>query len=123
MERIQVQILMHKNNAYLIQIMDGNVPRRVIVPALDLEDVNSEAEIGYITEEVLEMGIPHGIPWELHLSDLHVTSEEIANSLRKAGIWTYEDAQSDPQGRITALRDLTTPVLREINSLLKNYRS
>ncbi|KKN01937.1 hypothetical protein LCGC14_1122720 [marine sediment metagenome] len=121
MEKILVRVIMHKNNAYLVQyVTDENIINRVIVPMSDLEMKDNKQ--GYVTEEALEMGIPHGIPWEIHLNDLNISSEEFAIALHKAGIWTYEDAINDPQGRTNALRSTLTPVLREVKTILKKYR-
>lgn len=121
MEKILVSIIMHKNDAYLVQhVTDKNIINRVIVPVSDLEMKNSKQ--GYITEEALEMGIPHGLPWEMYLNDLHVSSEEFAIALHKAGIWTYEDARDNPQSVLNALRTTLTPVLREVKTILKESR-
>ena len=55
-----------------------------------------------VPEDELRFGIPYGIPWEL--VQLSASSIELANLLRKNGVWTYDDALLNPNKIISVLQ-------------------
>lgn len=93
---MKVSVIRQKGQAVLVQWEDAGVLHRAQIPphALDGDEVNP-------TE--LLMGIPYGLPWAEIMGDLIISGEEIEYELRRHGIWTLEDLQSDPTSAAGAL--------------------
>jgi hypothetical protein len=94
---IAVKVIQKKGQAALVEWLDGDGTHRVTIPAKAIESGNRVAmsELGY--------GIPYGEPWE-ELVMLAVTPAVIAEQLRRAGIWTYEDLLSRPNQALGAIQ-------------------
>jgi len=78
--------------------MDG-LSRRAFVPVETVEN-------GQCSTVILKAGIPYGVPWVQFLGPSPITSEAITNALHRAGIWTYEDLQSNDRRIIKIATDL-----------------
>lgn len=88
-----VRILERQNKAALIEWEDTLGLHRAILPA---DEITAS---GDVTIEMLEWGIPFGVPWET-LASVTVTPHILARLLRAKGIWTEEDLQRNlPQVR------------------------
>lgn len=75
---------------------NGSLSRR-IVPARLVTG-------GEIAAEAWEAGAVYGIEWESYITPLSVTPEEIADGLRRAGIWTKDDLLKNPRAALGALQ-------------------
>lgn len=96
-----VQIIERKQGAALIQWDDEEGLHRGIIP----EEVLGEDGVT-VRDELLSLSIPYGVDWEVHLEGTVglVTPAIIARNLRNAGIWTAEDALSNPKSLIGAVQ-------------------
>lgn len=94
--RRPVRVVRLQGRAALVEYAEGDMPARVTIPA---EEV---AEGGMVAAEVLEKGVPHGLPWE-DAPVGKVTAKDIARALRNAGIWTAEDLRTRQREAVAAL--------------------
>ena len=82
-----VKVLKRDGQAALVEWLDGDMPRRVFLPA---EVVPAS---GLVDDEELGRGIPYGVEWADEIT-LAATANDLQRNLRGAGIWTAEDAAS-----------------------------
>lgn len=86
--RVQVKVIKTKGESALIEW--GDPTGRAFVPVSEIED-------GYVKGDILAECPPYGIEWEEYLirsSLSESTIETVAQALRTAGIWTFEDLQA-----------------------------
>ncbi|MFA5322355.1 MAG: hypothetical protein WC373_06735 [Smithella sp.] len=118
-KKLPVRVVSLKSNTALVEYSKKGYLNRRYIPdnSLELSD-----EIYLVDEDVLEMGIQYGIEWE---SELHfsVSVEDMANSLRKAGLWTPEDVEKNPQIILTALMQAYSIDLAKIFEIARKYKS
>lgn len=69
---------------------------RRIVPAAELAD-------GAVPLETWEMGVPYGVPWESILT-LSATAQQLADELRRNGIWTFADLERNQAAAFGAIQ-------------------
>lgn len=82
--RLPVRLVAHKDGSALVEWIDADgMYRRAYVPMDKLDK-------GTVASKVLAKGIPHGLPWEKWI-EITVTPEQIANELRRQGVWGWED--------------------------------
>lgn len=103
-------VVRRKGLAVLVQWLDddGKLRRGKLPP-----DVVRDGEVD---EDQLAMALPYGEPWE-ELIELSTTAEDVADELRRRGVWTLEDLAADPGAAQAAFmqaysRDLTKLRLR-----------
>lgn len=53
------------------------------------------------TAEILDQGIPYGVPWERLVDP--ISAEQLADALRRAGIWTLADLRAHSQQALHAI--------------------
>lgn len=80
---VSVRCIRHKGDAALVEWIDRGQYRRGFIPLSSIKD-------GTVKETTLKRAVPYGIPWEKCIK-ITATPEEIANELRRAGMWTLED--------------------------------
>jgi hypothetical protein len=83
-DAVMVAIIKSKGDAALVQWMEGGALRRGYVPLSLVQDNQVEAE-------ELRDAAPYGVAWERFLRPAAV---EIAEDLRREGIWTVRDLVS-----------------------------
>lgn len=108
----QVKVIETNKGTALIQWVDeeGN-RRRSFVPAELVEGEECQSP---------EQGIPYGEEWENLLPT--ITPQEIANELRKHGLWTARDLLLRPQAIKAAVGSLATKKLEQALSLAREQR-
>jgi hypothetical protein len=92
--RTKVKVLQAKGAALLVEFTRDEQTDRKYIPADKLGD-------GMVADEVLDMGIPYGYPWEE--IELMFDREKLAKNLHDVGIWTAADALKYPQKLSAAL--------------------
>ena len=122
-QRILGKLLFRKKSAVLVEFrdQDGN-PFRYSFPADDIK-VESDGSTVYLSEEMVDMGIPYGVPWEHLLKDIHITADQLASNLRKNNIWTAEDAMKNPNGLKGALLSSLSVAMSSVIRISKEFMS
>ncbi len=67
-----------------IHVRRGWIPYQELGPNLE------------VREEVLERAAPYGLPFERILPEVRIAPNELADALRRNGIWTFEDVMKNP---------------------------
>jgi len=94
---IPVRELSTTGMSSLVEYLDKNGLHRVSVPANKVADK--------MDLELLEAGVPFGVPWaELPIKPF--TGKELQAALYAAGLWTAEDVMTRPQVVIGAIQGL-----------------
>lgn len=94
-KQISVRIVKATQENTIVEFMLGGLLQRATIPTVEVHNEK-------VSDDVLLAGIPYGTPWEF--LDLKTTSIQLANALRMAGIWSYENAVSKPNVVISALQ-------------------
>ena len=92
---VQIKVIKSTTDNTLVEFTLGGLIQRATIPSAEITD-------GKAPDEVLLAGIPYGASWELVA--LKANSILLANTLRTYGIWTFEDAMSNPNLVISALQ-------------------
>jgi len=111
---IKVRVIRQDGAAALVEWRADEVLRRAIVPA-------AAAQGGHCAADVLEAGIPYGLPWERLLAP-RVSPFLIAKELRQRGIWTFADLQR-PGGMDAAQQALLAAYGLDLAALVTAARS
>lgn len=85
---VTVDVIAKRGRSVVVQYTQGKRTKRMLVP-------DAVVSGGKATLSDLEAGIPFSIEWGEALK-IKVTSDEVTEALRGAGIWTVEDAYADP---------------------------
>jgi len=93
---IPVRVIYNHGKTSLVE-WEANGLHRAFIPV-------DQAQEGKVDAEVLETGMPYGLPWEKYIKPTTVTPEQLANALRVAGIWTKEDLWNNPQSVMGAIQ-------------------
>lgn len=123
---MQITLIRKDQKAALVEYLDNGSLKRVIIPA--------EAVTGNeVDEAILAAGMAYGDPWEDLLDSWRMEQPEafveselvktIANNLRNAGVWTVEDAKSNPRKVVAALQAAYRIDLSTIVSLRKESQN
>ena len=89
---LPVRVVARKDGSALVEWMDGDgYLRRAYIPEAKVKE-GPHAGLGASAApvKVLEAGIPYGLPWEKWI-EVVATPEDIANELRRQGVWCWED--------------------------------
>ena len=119
MTRKKVDVQYRKKSAALVEYTDSDIPVRVSVPSAEVE-VDALQQT-FIDEDVLESGIPYGVPFASKIGDFVITGETIENELHKAGVWTTDDFASNPQKVHGAVASAARPIMQALAILIKDY--
>lgn len=97
---MQLTVIEQNPETTLLQILsdDSQKVSRTIVPTdtISIED-------GVVTCAIDPYeGIPYGLPWE-EILQVDLTVEELANNLRRYGLWTAEDIHGNPPALMSAI--------------------
>lgn len=93
-KKIQVRVVEVRGPSAVVEFAGGL--KRAIIP---LEEIEEDS----VSAETLELGVPYGAPWE-SLVQLKATPQQLADELRRNGIWTIEDLERNPRAAIGALQ-------------------
>ena len=111
----RVQIILRKNDLYLVQWVEKGTPRRAwISPDMVVSETGQEAIVSNPGA-----GIPYGVEWQ-HLFELRATPADLEKNLRLQGIWTVADLREHPDGVRSALQ--ATYGL-DVTALMKTVRN
>ena len=119
---VDVKIIRSKGQVTLVEWDDAGKFRRMLVPReVVLENKDGR---GLIVEEILEMGIPYGVNWEVRIQKSFViTGVQVAQQLEVLGIWTKEDYECNPsivqQAVLGAARDILIDLYAIIRTIPK----
>lgn len=122
MSEISTKKLRRKGSAVLLEYQQDGETKRVIVPASEVEYAQEENGKILVSEEILDQGIPYGVPWELIIPVHKISPEDIARNLRSLGIWTYQDVLKNPEAIMNAVFSCSTDLLANIQRLAKDFR-
>lgn len=105
-----MKIIKRQGQASLIEFIDENGRlSRVVVPQGKEND-----------PDVLEEGIPYGIPWE-DIFFPQTTPQIVADELRRRGIWTIEDLQANRSAALGAIQTAYGQDLAALMIAAKDY--
>lgn len=99
---MQVRILGRKGAAVLVEWRDeANGTQRAYLPVGAVREGENGAEA-----DSPEQGIPYGEDWEGLLGETWVATgpREVAQALRRQGVWTLDDLRNKPQDVIAAFQ-------------------
>lgn len=112
---MRVTVVGKRGQAVLVEFQQGGL-RRVYVP----RDAVMDEEVD---DGALEAGIPYGVPWEEFVQVVGVTPDDLADALRRRGIWTAEDLQKRHDAALGALMALTGLTLAALRKAASQYRN
>ncbi len=81
---INIKIISRRKQSALIEFTKNDRLQRVTVPVKDIVD-------NQVSDYKLKAAIPYGVEWS-EMITLKATSQDLERNLRRAGIWTKEDA-------------------------------
>jgi hypothetical protein len=84
---MEIKVVDRDGKAVVVEWVDNGRLKRGVLPAKDVKRGK------YTTKTALRRAAPYGLPWE-ELVQLRATSEDLAEQLRKRGIWNLEDLWS-----------------------------
>lgn len=116
-ELLEVKVIRYKGQAALVEsdLTRVSVPRDEV-----LEESDGKT---YVSAEMFDMGIPHGIPFESELPEsFRITGADIARELHLAGIWTVEDFDANPRAIQSVVLSACKNILADINGIVRNYK-
>jgi len=96
---MKLQVIESNDESTLLQFIDTDgFVNRVVVPS---STITFDGEVVNCSIDPYE-GIPYGLPWE-EILDVDLTVKELANNLRRYGIWVADDLKNNPQGFRSAI--------------------
>ena len=116
----KVKIIRRKKNAVLVEFAIEGCTNRVILPHNDVTEDSKKKGFGFASDLSIERGIQYGESWEDILDGIEISSEQLAQVLRSSGIWTIEEARTNPQAVHSALMVTLRPVLASIHKYKKD---
>lgn len=117
---MEVKLLRKKKKAALVEYYNGEMPIRVSVPSSKVSVI--EGTKAEVPEQVIDEGIPYGIPWaSLIKKDFVVTGEMLEQSFHKAGIWTWSDFNSNRQGLTGVVMTAAQEIVATVSKIIKEY--
>jgi len=122
MIKIKARKIKRKGSAVLLEYSQDGVLKRSIVSSKDIEGFKEVDSNIVIPENLLDQGIPYGIPWELMVMSYTITPLIVSEKLHSLGIWTYEDAISKPQLVMEAVFSCCTDLLAQVQRIAKENR-
>jgi hypothetical protein len=96
-----VRLIREEGKAALVEWIDedGRYQRAILPSKLVTDGVGG----GWLVAQTdLDAGMPYGVPWA-ELITIEVTPQIIEHELRKAGLWTFQDLQANPNVTLGAL--------------------
>jgi hypothetical protein len=81
---IEVKIISQRGQSALVEYHEGDKLKRATIPMADIMD-------NKVSSYKLHLGISYGVEWAKYVT-LQATPEQLQENLRRAGIWTKEDA-------------------------------
>lgn len=121
--QIKSRIIFRKKSAVLLEYVDSeNRTQRISVPT-DVIKIESDDETVFLTEKIIDLGIPYGIPWEYKLKSLSISPEQIANALHSNGVWTAEDVLKHPDSVKNSLMSMLGVLLSSIVKTAREFIS
>lgn len=111
------KIINERNGMVLIEWQTANGLARALVTHSMLQDRTDRAA----TVVAPERGIPYGVAWEHVLPDLQATRGQLADELRKRGIWTVEELRARPNEVLGALTAIYGVDMAAIFNAVKDY--
>lgn len=95
-KKVKVRKIRQEEEAILVEWLDKDGYHRASVPGDAFKAKTPGLVEGTVNDDVLEVGIPHGLPWE-DLVEIDVTPAMVANELRRVGIWTESELLMNPE--------------------------
>lgn len=89
---LKVSVAERRGNSVLVERETNGKLERRLVPALELLLGKDHLDTK-VAEDVWDAGVSYGVDWEA-LAEVTVTPRQIADELRRRGIWTAEDFYS-----------------------------
>ena len=115
-ELVQIRVIFRKKMATLIEYMEDGVPYRISVQS---SSIISKEGSSYVPRELLDQGLPYGVPWSQKIVLSEITPESLEIELHKAGIWTAEDALKNSSTVQSALLSALRITLSDILKIAK----
>lgn len=117
-----VKKVFSKKSAVLVEYLnDAGVPVRVSIPTVHSRDLgDGRVEV---SKDILEMGIPYGVPWSALLGQYILTGEAVEREFHKAGIWTWADYQHNPSALPGIIMAVASGLVKAITQVAKEHSS
>jgi len=112
---MKVRVITTKDGMYLIEWEDTDgdgLQRKWVTKEMIFEFLDDDGRLA--TVEDPERGIPYGVDWKLILPEISCTIVDLANELKRRGIWTTEDMRANPNSVRVALSTALGTGLSEI---------
>ena len=112
---IEVKLLSVQGQAAIVTFRDGEgIFQGRIISINEVADIRT-GETKLVSDKILSTGTEYGIDWETLLGEDYVlTPADIGQELRRHGLWTYEDLNSNPNVVTAALNSLAYRVFAEL---------
>jgi hypothetical protein len=81
---IEVKIISQRGQSALVEYIEGGKLKRATIQVGDIRE-------GQVSLYKLHLGISYGVEWAKYIT-LQATPEQLQENLRRAGVWTKEDA-------------------------------
>ena len=104
---MKIKVVAETGKSSIVEYYDGSTQRVVVPSSVIHGDTLDDAD--------LAAGVPYGVPWQA------VTTPEIANELRRVGIWTAQDLDARPQLAITAIQRVIGQTLAVLRKAAQKY--
>ena len=118
---MDVKLIMKKNDVALVEHRQNGKVIRVAVPLRALSIAAKGGGIHEIDADVLDEGIPYGVPFEALIQEFTLTPEQIADELHKVDIWTPEEFFNKPKDVQSSLLAVLRPLMQSLTMIVKEY--
>jgi hypothetical protein len=115
-KHIIIQVVEQRGQSALVEWPQEGDLRRAYVPV----DAISNAKCD---EDVLNAGLPYGVPWEDLIDASGLMPEAIGKELRRLGFWTAVDIEKSIQGTQRAINKATGLTPASLHTLAKQYET
>jgi len=113
--KVRVMVVRQRGESALVQWTSAGLISRCYIP---VEEIGAGEKVG---QDVLEAGIPFGLPFHELMDDIHITSVEVCNALRQRAFWTMQDIETKPQAAVGAINQLIAKKVGELISSAKEF--
>lgn len=114
-KQVQVRVIQRRGESALVEWLDGELQNRAMIPVTAVVD-------GHVAEDVLNAGVPYGVPWA-ELVQLTATAEAVQAELYRVGVWTVVDLRQKPQLALGALQRVYGVDLSALMRAAKEFES
>ena len=112
-KKITVSVIRIQGESALVEWVVDGIIRRAYIPR-DSISIDKKVE-----EDILSEGAPYGASWE-KVKIPEITADELAQALRRSGIWTVDDLRKNPNLALSAIQSIYRVGLAALNEFAKS---